>query len=53
MEEVHSLAAEFLKNFVSKTDFITLYNFAVHRGIETLKTFITSTLIRPEEVGHV
>lgn len=49
MESAQALAAEFLQSLVTKTDFVTVYNFAVNRGIETLVNYIKSALIRPEE----
>ena len=77
MDWAQETAAEYLKGLVSKTDFITVYNFALSRyctvlyldclvsktgiitvfycalsrGIHGLVSFITSTILKPEEVG--
>ena len=39
-----------LKKLVSKTNFLTVYDFAVLRGITSLSNYITSTIIKPAEV---
>ena len=50
MDAVQAKTVEYLKRLVSKTNFLTVYDFAVLRGINTLSSYITSTIIRPAEV---
>jgi len=50
MDSVQADTVEYLKKLVSKTNFLTVYDFAVLRGITTLSNYITSTIIKPAEV---
>ena len=50
MDSVQAETAEYLKNLVSKTNFLTVYDFAVSRGINSLSSYIMSTIIKPAEV---
>ena len=50
MDSVQADTVEYLKKLVSKTNFLTVYDFAVLRGINTLSNYITSTIIKPAEV---
>lgn len=49
MEQVQDQTAEILKKLVNKTNFITLYDFSVLRGIGSLSSYIYYTVIKPEE----
>ena len=49
MDAVQAAAAEFLKPHVTKANFLTIFNTAKNRGIESLAAFITSTIIQPQE----
>ena len=50
MDAFQADTVEYLKKLVSKSNFLTLYDFAVLRCITTLSTYITSTIIMPSEV---
>jgi len=50
MDSVQAQTVEYLKKLVSKTNFLTVYDFAVVRGITSLSSYITSTIIKPAEV---
>ena len=50
MDSVQADTVEYLKKLLSKTNFLTVYDFAVLRGITTLSNYITSTIIKPAEV---
>ena len=51
MDSAQAQTVEFLKKLVSKTNFLTVYDFAVLRGITSLSSYITSTIIKPAEVN--
>ena len=51
MDKVQDATVEYLKKLVSKTNFLTVYDFAVLRGITSLSSYITSTIIKPAEVA--
>ena len=51
MNKVQDATVEYLKKLVSKTNFLTVYDFAVLRGITNLSSYITSTIIKPAEVA--
>ena len=53
MDKVQNMTAEYLKKLVSKSNFLTVYDFAVLRGITSLSNFITSTIIKPAEVNMI
>ena len=50
MDSVQAQSAEYLKTLVSKSNFLTVYDFAVLRGIKNLSSYIMSTIIKPAEV---
>ena len=50
MDQVQNTTAEYSKKLVSKANFLTVYDFAVLRGITSLSNFITSTIVKPAEV---